>query len=631
MRKLNITLKSPLWRSLAALPAVLLAACGSELPERGATTEVVWLEQNWSAQQRAWFHHADQGTETFLIPREWLTALEQPGFSLFGTPELFMADDFMAGLGFIPDAVSAENPHGLPVGFATGNSDPARPGQTPVGLTCAACHTGHMTYQGTSLRYDGGPAMIAPDALMLALLRSMVETAYNKRQFTRFARRVLGEQHSAAAAGQLQRDFSTNLMHLISFTFQAIEQQQQQAVLADIAAGRPNAFLQTLAETLRDNLKPSEGFGRTDALTRIGNQVFALDIDRPANFVAPRAPVSFPFIWSSSWFIWVQYDGSIMQPMVRNAGEALGVGARLTLDADSSDNFASSVRLDTLHAIERQLAGSTAPFEGQAFTGLVAPQWPEQILGSIDRELAAQGAALYQQHCQRCHLPAPDTTEFWDARYWRAQNAAGSRLLDLPLVPVSEIGTDAEQSAILARRRIDASDLGIATTVSAGARCEPLQVTDGSSLSYAFALGAVVQEVVQRGYEESGVPAAQRAQLDGYLPNCLQAPEAYKARPLDGIWATAPYLHNGSVPDLLALLSPLEERPARFWLGNLEFDPQRVGYVSTQASGLFELDTTRPGNANTGHEFAAAARPGVIGPLLQQDERLALLEYLKTL
>ena len=60
------------------------------------------------------------------------------------------------------------------------------------------------------------------------------------------------------------------------------------------------------------------------------------------------------------------------------------------------------------------------------------------------------------------------------------------------------------------------------------------------------------------------------------LPIGVQEVRGYKARPLDAIWATPPFLHNGSVPSLFHLLSPISERPARFWVGNFEFDPQHV-------------------------------------------------------
>ena len=100
----------------------------------------------------------------------------------------------------------------------------------------------------------------------------------------------------------------------------------------------------------------------------------------------------------------------------------------------------------------------------------------------------------------------------------------------------------------------------------------------------------------------------------------------YKARPLNGIWATAPYLHNGSVPNLFELLKPAsaddasKAAPPKFTVGNREFDPIHVGYRSD--SGPFEFDTTLEGNSNVGHEF---------GTGLSDDERFELIEYLKTL
>jgi len=94
----------------------------------------------------------------------------------------------------------------------------------------------------------------------------------------------------------------------------------------------------------------------------------------------------------------------------------------------------------------------------------------------------------------------------------------------------------------------------------------------------------------------------------------------YKARPLNGIWATAPYLHNGSVPTLVALLEPAARRPATFHVGSTEFDPQAVGFVDDPGFPVF--DTSLPGNGNAGHEYAST---------LSAAEKADLLEYLKSL
>jgi hypothetical protein len=113
----------------------------------------------------------------------------------------------------------------------------------------------------------------------------------------------------------------------------------------------------------------------------------------------------------------------------------------------------------------------------------------------------------------------------------------------------------------------------------------------------------------------------------------------YKARPLAGVWATAPYLHNGSVPTLYEMLIPADQRRKKFFVGRKEFDPVRVGlYAEPLAKNGFWFDTSIPGNLNIGHEFRAGYREyhpgdppshGVIGPELTEDERWAIIEYLK--
>ena len=89
---------------------------------------------------------------------------------------------------------------------------------------------------------------------------------------------------------------------------------------------------------------------------------------------------------------------------------------------------------------------------------------------------------------------------------------------------------------------------------------------------------------------------------------------------MNGIWATGPYLHNGSVRTLADLLLPPNQRPRTFRIGSREFDPDNVGFVG---AGGFLFDTSLPGNSNAGHDYGTGD--------LSEAERDALLEYLKTL
>ncbi len=113
----------------------------------------------------------------------------------------------------------------------------------------------------------------------------------------------------------------------------------------------------------------------------------------------------------------------------------------------------------------------------------------------------------------------------------------------------------------------------------------------------------------------------------------------YQAPPLDGIWATAPYLHNGSVPTLHALLKS-SSRPARFTrppsTDFAHYDTSHVGWKFTEFSreelasttrrspfqAKFLVDTSRFGMGNQGHTF---------GDQLTEQERMDVIEYLKTL
>jgi hypothetical protein len=113
------------------------------------------------------------------------------------------------------------------------------------------------------------------------------------------------------------------------------------------------------------------------------------------------------------------------------------------------------------------------------------------------------------------------------------------------------------------------------------------------------------------------------------LPGAAAAPPpkgSYEARVMQGIWAAAPYLHNGSVPTLAELLKPADQRVTAFKVGPA-YDTVNVGLAAEQTQFNYTLTTTdcsnlNSGNSRCGHEF---------GTQLSPDEKKALLEYLKTL
>ncbi|HLG17612.1 MAG TPA: cytochrome c [Blastocatellia bacterium] len=106
----------------------------------------------------------------------------------------------------------------------------------------------------------------------------------------------------------------------------------------------------------------------------------------------------------------------------------------------------------------------------------------------------------------------------------------------------------------------------------------------------------------------------------------FQSTNGYTARSLEGLWLRAPYLHNGSVPSLVDLLKPPDERPKLFYRGHDVYDQENVGFVSFGPEAEkygWKYDTVNViGNGNWGHTWGTA---------LSADDKKALTEYLKTL
>lgn len=599
------TLASGSLRLAGAVAAVALAgALGAQgAAQPGPAGQVFWPDQGWAPDVRARYHHQSQGTVTLPIQSTWFLALQQPdGDGLFSDPA------YLDTFGFIASPRDRGlNPDGLPIGLTrTIGTDP-RTNQPfdRIGFTCAACHTGRIEHRGTTILVDGGPALTNLGEFRKQLASALIKTSVNPVRFRAFANRVLGPGNTLRQRARLHNEVGEVVLH----------------------------GLFSLLQNQDNGRSVEEGFGRLDALNRIGNQVFGDGMELTQNTVPNTAPVAYPHIWDTSWFDWVQYNSSIMQPMVRNAGEAMGVSALVNYKQGPTPRFTSTIPVRQLHdAIEAQLAGPRQPTQDNRFTGLRSPAWPEDILGRIDRRLAARGADLYGERCQGCHLPAPDTEAFWRSDRWLPANAAGERYLALNVVPIAAVGTDPAQAQDLANRTVWVP-INFGLTCPSGATCPANQTGRLRRYPFGPALGQLVELVTNRYYDTHNVPQLERDRLNGNRPNLIQAPLAYKARPLNGIWATAPFLHNGSVPTLWALLSPYAERPTSFQLGNRQFDPENVGYVN---GGAFTLNTALAGNRNTGHLFETPAspaqrRPGTIGRGLSPDERRALIEYLKTL
>jgi len=470
----------------------------------------------------------------------------------------FMTDAHMDALGFLVQAATPANPDAFPVGFTRATDSK---GEQWAGLGCAACHTGEVRYQGKRIRLDGGSGMLDFDAFEGQLIASLRATSSDAGKFQRFAASV-----------------------------QAGDDAQRQALRA-----RVDALAAKLEARHRMNqVTVPYGHGRLDAFGQIFNAVAVDFLSLPENRRAPDAPVSYPVLWDAPHLDVVQWNGSAPNagpgPLLQNVTTALAVYGWLDIaQREGLDGYPSNVDFDNLARIQDDLYA------------LKSPQWPAAIFGALDAGRVTRGARVYAQQCQSCHALSDRN----DAK----------RELKATLTPLPQIGTDPRmvENFLASSSRSGAFEgrkegVLIGTPFGAQAQTADLVVHAAAGAALRHPLAAIRDAVV--GYHK-----VIKAALDAH-------PDYYKARPLSGVWASAPYLHNGSVPTLVELLKPAGERVRRFYVGSRQFDVQNVGVAVAVSENASEFDTALPGNSNAGHAF---------GTTLAEPDKRDLLEYLKSL
>ena len=269
---------------------------------------------------------------------------------------------------------------------------------------------------------------------------------------------------------------------------------------------------------------------------------------------------SIPDLGSRTWRTRLLYDGAYSVPGAprRRAVRAGDVTAahRASLGAIMTFFTVPSMGVHPDKAIGRL-------DESGAVMAFLDSYRPQPFPGSVDRAVAAKGAALYARDCAACH-----------GSY---EGLSPPRLVSFPNW-IGQVGTD------------------------------PLRARSFTP--------ALVNAVAESPYRDRIAAASTRA---------------YAAPPLTGLWASAPYLHNGSVPTIAALLDPAK-RPARFLAGGHRLDFEKLG-IALDPDGRYPAGyrpwsrpawshAKAPGRSNRGHEHGATLSP---------EERRALIEYLKLL
>lgn len=569
----------------------------------GATTaravEPVDQGPNWSAAAQADFYTRDQGSQ--MIKYTWFKALKRPD------GQLFLADQ-LSRYGYLPNPNS---PDGLPVGFTKAAEF--------AGMTCAACHTRQITVDGKDYRIDGGPAIVDVQSYFADLGRAVGDVLASDAAFLDFAKVVIGQPNPDP---------------------QEVKQLKDEAKLW---------FERYDALMSRALPKPSWGPGRLDAVGMIFNRLTGLDLGpAPAYIIAGNikpadAPVRYPFLWNASIQDHTQWpgfakNGNDVLGLARNLGEVYGV-------------FGTFVpKKEWWHPLGvNYVSNNSANFDGLGrLEDLIKKIGPPVYPWPVDAQLAAKGKAIFERagSCASCHgieknflsgtwkTPLQDVKT--DSREYDVLNrVAATGVLEGKGIPFIVPKLDEVDTAF---HVLEVSVIGAITQ-----NAIPFALADVHSLADKAITDVAPHQLARlddarqnfrlparlRSLETAYTDATTRLQTNAALAAPAD-PFPYESRVMQGIWAAAPYLHNGSVPTLAALLEHRDKRPSSFKIGP-NYDIKNLGLATDQSKfgdqTLVTSGDRNSGNYNGGHEEEGKG----FGTELSDDEKKALLEYLKTL
>ncbi|HUF55832.1 MAG TPA: di-heme-cytochrome C peroxidase [Thermohalobaculum sp.] len=466
--------------------------------------------------------------------------------------------------GMLPDP---DDPDGLPIGLTQEHGRGSSVLGPIAGINCAACHVAELRHDGKAVRIDGAASLMDFERFSADLSRAL-EALKKPATLAGFVTRLTVQP---GASAPLEPKSPAELSGLPGVAPQPDEETFSAAVKA-----RLTGWVERLEQTRRlfggkldffgrigrmDTGHPA-GPGRTDDWVLARNLLF----DEDAWLERGTASASYPALWGYDDYEWLTWNGATRSGMERGVATVMGLGALYDADYESTVSPAAIVEQDRLAA------------------KIEAPKWPEEVLGPIDRGLAETGAAVYAEACARCH------------------DRAGAYSYD-------EVGTDTVHADSFA--------------IPVGAKAFDGRFEAPGQPSFADALSAKIARYTAEAYAQEGWSDMQIEAVAPMEDEVWKPVRQVVSRPLRAVWATAPYLSNGSVPTIEALLAPPAERPKAFPLGHYDYDPERLGYRTDIAEddAIFWFDTTLEGNSARGHEY---------GTDLAEEERRALIEFLKT-
>lgn len=497
------------------------------------------------------------------------------------------------------------DPNGLPLGISLSND----PGLLPTsGLNCSSCHDAMINFHGKSVIINGAGGLFEISRMVREMIFSLALTVSSPIEFYRFYERY---QTNSSRKPKLSLAEDNKLQDL----FNSSEYKAAQEHLKNLHTHNPvrEEGLKTfkahlIAKGIKDETL-SDAYPTAEDLDS-AFKVFGYMVKRTAFFYGkikytstPAGTVAVPGIMGSAdpWstvrslfainilgidsknFAPIQ-GGNVRTPHIWGyerqhfvflsqctddvLGRHLAQGSSLLTDFDWK-TYSTTANIKKIEKISKW-ARKIKP-----------PIWNENVFGKLDMAKVQAGEILAKQYCLNCHDPMLDKQDRASAYY----NSY-------------DVGTDdtyqkAQQAPYYGKNFFDI-------------------------------LRTFIYTVKRNEAKKEGIKSLAPYEINRTDENWHQSVgNKFSSKPLMGLWATGPFLHNGSVASIRQLLTNEKNRSKIVLIGNLELDTKNLGFVQEPVWYGSSMDTTLIGNSNKGHSGKQ------FGTELSDDEKNNLLEYLK--
>lgn len=589
-------------KKLSAL-LLLLTGCLKQVPEHENQFESLVYDTSYtngiSWQDREKYYHTSQGI--YYVPYDIISTLSRPASSEFRLyDELFFEDP--ERLGLIPNPFKSTNP---PIGITVSHENEFLP---MFGISCSTCHTSVIAKNDTAILIDGSGSKFAIERLIKEMVSSLALTIVDPVEFNKFYDRFLDRvklkeypnssfefdlmmysdsykeiknsiktQDFNDLAPKLS-DFEANVLNEIGSdrvpttlrfnAYPTFDDVNTRSKMFLYLSNRLLWFIEQAGYSKADERFASSGLGRGSPWGSSINMFASVWFNKSSDEwpSVSSGSIDTPYIWKYDDAKWIFATGSTNSMTERNLIQSISLMAPF-----NPKTFEVSVTIKKLELVQQ----STRKF--------VPPSWPA-FLGPINQQKADNGKVLFKHICLNCHNPKRDTF-----------NGPGSIEYNF-----YDVGTD---DTYYKAQTQDFYGKVFVNDVLAG----------------------VMKKVKKAAQENEGITDLAPFEI-GRENVVWKEPNGNKivAKPLWGVWATAPYLHNGSVLNMKELLTVPENRVTAFHVGSIQFDSVNLGFENKQTaySNLFETNCDKClGNSNAGHNY---------GTSLSEEGKMELIEFLKT-